>query len=307
MFATLAVLLLPFAAAANQELMSLQNDDSQWALPSKNYSATRYSTLDQISATNVKKPETGVDLLHRRAARPRGTAAGRGTTMYVDSRTPTTSTRWISQGGLRRSSGSTRPTQDDRAVPVACCDLVHRGVNYAEGKILMTTLDGQVIALDATTGKEALVGQERRPDQGRDDDDGGPGREGQVIVGVSGGEFGVRGWVAAYDMDDGKEVWKAYSMGPDEDIKLAQDFNNANPHYGRFGEGTKTWPGEQWKIGGGTDVGLVRVRSRAQPPLPLAPATRAPGTPPRKGDNKWSMTIFARDPDTGDGEMGATR
>ena len=52
-------------------------------------------------------------------------------------------------------------------------------------------------------------------------------------------------------------------MGPDEDIKLAADFNSANPHYGQKGKGTSTWPGEQWKNGGGTHLGLVLLRSRA--------------------------------------------
>ena len=121
----------------------------------------------------------------------------------------------------------------------------------------------------------------------------------KFIVGVSGGEFGIRGWVAAYDINSGKQVWKAYSMGPDEDIKLAPDFNQANPHYGRFGEGTKTWPGERWRNGGGSTWGWYAY----DPELNLLYySTGNPGTwnpTPRQGDNKWSMTIFASDPDTG--------
>jgi alcohol dehydrogenase (cytochrome c)/methanol dehydrogenase (cytochrome c) subunit 1 len=126
----------------------------------------------------------------------------------------------------------------------------------------------------------------------------------KFIVGVSGGEFGVRGWLAAYNIDTGKQVWKAYSMGPDSDVKLAPDFNAANPHYGQTGEGTKTWPGEQWKNGGGTTWGWYAY----DPQLNLVYyGTGNPGTwnpTPRKGDNKWSMTIFARDVDTGDAKWG---
>ena len=91
-FATLAVLLLPFAAAANQELMSLQNDDGQWAIPGKNYSSTRYSSLGQITSCQRRKAQAGLELLHRRSARARGTAVGRRHTMYLHSRSPTTST-----------------------------------------------------------------------------------------------------------------------------------------------------------------------------------------------------------------------
>jgi alcohol dehydrogenase (cytochrome c)/methanol dehydrogenase (cytochrome c) subunit 1 len=120
------------------------------------------------------------------------------------------------------------------------------------------------------------------------------------IVGVSGGEFGVRGWVAAYNINDGKQVWKAYSMGPDEDVKIAADFNSANPHYGQKGVGTSTWPADQWKIGGGSTWGWYSY----DPELNLFYySTGNPGTwnpTPRKGDNKWSMTIFARNPDTGE-------
>ena len=77
----------------------------------------------------------------------------------------------------------------------------------------------------------------------------------KYIVGVSGGEFGIRGWVAAYAVESGEQLWKAYSMGPDEDVLLAPDFNEANPHYGRFGAGTETWPGDRWRNGGGATWG----------------------------------------------------
>jgi PQQ-dependent dehydrogenase (methanol/ethanol family) len=93
-------------------------------------------------------------------------------------------------------------------------------------------------------------------------------------------------------------------MGPDADIKLAPDFNAANPHYGRFDQGTKTWPGDQWKNGGGTTWGWYSY----DPELNLVYyGTGNPGTwnpTPRKGDDKWSMTIFARDADTGMAKWG---
>src|SRR3989441_2576461 len=121
----------------------------------------------------------------------------------------------------------------------------------------------------------------------------------KVIAGVSGGEFGVRGHVTAYDIKTGQEVWRAYSMGPDEDVRLADDFNAANPHFGRQNQGVATWQGDQWKTGGGTTWGWYAF----DPSLNLMyygtgnPSTWNPTQ--RPGDNKWSMTIWARDVDTG--------
>jgi PQQ-dependent dehydrogenase (methanol/ethanol family) len=196
------------------------------------------------------------------------------------------------------------PKQDDRAVPVACCDLVNRGANFVAGKILLNSLDGQVIALDANTGKEVWKQKNADPTKGETMTMAGLVVKDKYIVGVSGGEFGIRGWVAAYALADGKQTWKAYSMGPDSDVKLAPDFNEANPHYGRFDQGTKTWPGERWKNGGGSTWGWYAY----DPDLNLLYySTGNPGTwnpSVRQGDDKWSMTIFARNPDTGMAKWG---
>jgi len=303
-FATLAVLLLPFAAAANQELMSLQNDDGQWAIPGKNYSSTRYSSLGQITTANVGKLRQAWSFSTGALRGHEGQPLVVGNTLYLHSAFPNhVYALDLSKEGAPIKWSYT-PKQDERAVPVACCDLVHRGVNYADGKILFATLDGQVIALDANTGKEVWKIKNADPAKGETMTMAGLVIKDKYIVGVSGGEFGVRGWVAAYGITDGKLAWKAFSMGPDDDIKLAADFNSANPHYGQKGMGTSTWPGDQWKIGGGTTWGWYSY----DPSLNLLYySTGNPGTwnpTPRKGDNKWSMTIFARNPDTGEAKWG---
>ena len=191
------------------------------------------------------------------------------------------------------------PKQDTRAVPVACCDVVHRGLNYVEGKIIMHTLDGQVIALDANTGKELWKVTNADPTKGETMTGAGLVIKDKYMASVSGGEFGARCHVTAYNINTGQQVWRAYSMGPDEDIRLSPDFNAANPHFGQAGEGTKTWPGEAWKQGGGCTWGWYSY----DPELNLLYyATGNPGTwnpTQRQGDNKWSMAIFAREPDTG--------
>jgi lanthanide-dependent methanol dehydrogenase len=303
-FATVIALALPWSASANQELISLQNDDKQWVLPAKNYAGTRFSTLDKINATTVKNLKPAWSFSTGALRGHEGQPLVVGSTMYVHSAYP----NHVYALDLSKEGAPIKwrytPRQDDRSVPVACCDLVHRGVNYVDGKVLMNTLDGQVIALDANTGKELWKAKNADPTKGETMTMSGLVVKDKFIVGVSGGEFGVRGWVSAYNLSDGKPAWKAYSMGPDEDVKLASDFNAANPHYGQKGEGTKTWPGEHWKQGGGTTWGWYTY----DPDLNLLYyGTGNPGTwnpTPRKGDNKWSMTIFARNPDTGEAKWG---
>jgi PQQ-dependent dehydrogenase (methanol/ethanol family) len=121
----------------------------------------------------------------------------------------------------------------------------------------------------------------------------------KVIVGISGGEFGVRGHTTAYDMNTGALVWRAYSMGPDAEMLVDPE---KTTHLGKpigADSSLKTWEGDQWKIGGGTTWGWYSY----DPDLDLFyygtgnPSTWNPAQ--RPGDNKWSMTLMARDPDTG--------
>src|SRR4029078_496806 len=120
-----------------------------------------------------------------------------------------------------------------------------------------------------------------------------------VIAGISGGEFGVRGRVTAYNVNDGKEVWRGYSTGPDSEVLISGDANANYPSHKGKDLGVATWQGEEWKRGGGTTWGWYSY----DPDLNLFYyGTGNPGSwnpDQRPGDNKWSMTIFARDPDTG--------
>jgi PQQ-dependent dehydrogenase (methanol/ethanol family) len=302
--AVLAVFGLLAVVSANQDLLKLQADDNQWTMPGKNYAATRFSTLKQITALNIKNLRPVWSFSTGALRGHEGQPLVVGTTLYVHSAYPNhvyaidmTKEGWPIKWKYT-------PVQNDRAVAVACCDSVHRGVNYAQGRIFMTTLDGQVVAVDANTGKELWKVRNADPTRGETQTGSGMVVKDKFIVGVSGGEFGIRGWVAAYNLADGKQAWKAYSMGPDADVKLAPDFNMANPHYGQKDQGTKTWPGERWKNGGGSTWGWYAY----DPDLNLIYySTGNPGTwnpSVRQGDNKWSMTIFARDADTGMAKWG---
>ncbi|MFL5261419.1 MAG: PQQ-binding-like beta-propeller repeat protein, partial [Anaeromyxobacteraceae bacterium] len=163
--ALLVSILLPCASSANEEILKLSKDDNQWVTPGKNYSSTRYSTLDQITTQNVGKLKEAWNFSTGALRGHEGQPLVVGSTMFVHSAYP----NHIYALDLAKEGAPIKwkytPKQDDRSVPVACCDLVHRGVNYADNKILFATLDGQVIALDAQTGKE--VWKIKNADPGR--------------------------------------------------------------------------------------------------------------------------------------------
>lgn len=290
---------LASGAMANDELKRLQNDPGQWVIARGNYAGWGYSPLKQINTLNAKKLHVAWTFSTGALRGHEGAPLVVGSTMYVHSAYP----NHVHALDLTKQPYEIKwrytPKQNPRAVPVACCDVVHRGLNYVEGKILMITLDGQVIGLDANTGKELWKAKNADPAKGATMTGAGIVINDKFIVPVSGGEFGVRGHVTAYNINTGERIWRAYSTGPDEELLLADNFNEAHPEYGRFGEGTKTWPGEEWKTGGGTTWGWYTY----DPDLDLFYySTGNPGTwnpSQRKGDNKWSMTIWARNPDTG--------
>ncbi len=292
--------LLPFTAYGNDELLELQSNDSQWVLQRKNYSATGFSGLTQITPENIKRLKvawsfsTGTNKGHE------GGPLVVGTTMFVHSSFPT----HVYALDLTREGAPMKwkytPRQNEQALAVTCCDPIHRGLNYAAGKILMVTLDGQVIALDATTGKELWKVQNADITKGETMTGSGLVIKDKFIVGIAGGEFGVRTHLTAYNIHTGERVWRAYTAGPDEDLLLARDFNVANPHYGRFGTGSESWPNTTWQQSGGGIWGWTAW----DPELDLFYYTTGnpgPWNPTqRQGDNKWTTSILARDPDTGE-------
>ena len=296
----LAVLVLaaPSLAQANSELIKMQGNPNDWVMQAGDYANTRYSKLSQINAGNAGKLQpawtfsTGVLRGHE------GGPLVIGDTMYIHAPFPNTVFA-LDLNDTGRVIWKYEPKQDPDTIPVMCCDTVNRGVAYADGKIFLHQADTTLVALDAKTGKVVWSVKNDDPKKGATGTSAPHVIKDKVIVGVSGGEFGVRGYVTAYDMKSGKKVWRAYSMGPDSDILLDPA---KTTHLGKpvgKDSGTNTWQGDQWKIGGGTTWGWYSY----DPALNLFyygsgnPSTWNPTQ--RPGDNRWSMTIFARDPDTG--------
>src|SRR5215216_483654 len=227
------------------------SEDGQWLMPAKDYANTRYSGLKDITTHNVAKLQvawtfsTGVN---------RGQEAAPivvGDTMYVVTPYPNILYALdLAKGGAVKWKYEPKPLAV--AQGVACCDVVNRGAVFDDGKVYITTLDCHVCCVDATTGKEiwkTKIGDVLKAETVTMSP---LVVKGKVLAGNSGGEFGVRGWLVALDESTGKEVWRAYTTGPDKDCLIGPNFK---PFYSMDQGpdlGVKTWPPDKWKIGGGT-------------------------------------------------------
>lgn len=274
-------------------------DDGQWTMPTKNYAATRYSTLDQINTGNVKNLRVeftfSTGTLHGEEAAP----IIANNTMYIVTPWP----NYVYALDLTKPGAPLKwqylAPKVAAAQGVACCDTVNRGGVFLDNKFYFVTLDGRAIALDANTGKPVWITPLADIDKG-ESVTGAPFLvKGKMIVGVSGGEFGVRGWIKALDVNTGKVAWTAYNTGPDKDVLIGPDFHPFYASDRGKDLGVTTWPPDAWKIGGGSSWGWMSY----DPDLNLLYAEAANPGPwnqeQRPGDNKWTDGIFARDPDTG--------
>ncbi|TMK48354.1 MAG: PQQ-dependent dehydrogenase, methanol/ethanol family, partial [Alphaproteobacteria bacterium] len=199
-----------FAARADEALDKLAQDPKQWVMQQGDNANTRYSKLKQINSTNVKKLQvawtfsTGVLRGHE------GGPLVVGDTMYVHTPFPNT-VYALDLNNEGKILWKYEPRQDPNVIPIMCCDTVNRGVAYADGKIFLHQADTTLVALDAKTGKVAWSVMDGEAGKGQSGTDAPFVFKDKVLVGISGGEFGVKGWVSAYNIKDGKLVWRAFS------------------------------------------------------------------------------------------------
>jgi PQQ-dependent dehydrogenase (methanol/ethanol family) len=286
---------------ANQELAQLSANPNNWAMQAGDFSNHRYSALQQINTGNVNKLQvawmfsTGVLRGHE------GSPLVIGDTMYLH--TPFPNNVFAIELGSQKIKWKYAPKQDPAVIPQMCCDTVNRGLAYADGKVILQQADSMLVALDAKSGKVVWSVKNGDPKVGAVNTNAPHIFKDKVITGISGGEWGVRGYLSAYDLKTGNLVWRGYSTGPDSEMLIdpATTTTWANGAVVPVGPDSSlsTWQGDQWKIGGGTTWGWYSY----DPQLNLVyygtgnPSTWNPAQ--RPGDNKWSMSIWARDVDTG--------
>ncbi|MFL5483026.1 MAG: methanol/ethanol family PQQ-dependent dehydrogenase [Gemmatimonadaceae bacterium] len=290
----------PAAGRTNGGAPAQQTEDGQWMMPAKNYASTRFSGLNEINTDNVKNLhlawtfETGI--LRGQEAAPLVV----NNTMYIvtpfpnylyalDLTKPGAPMKWVY-----------KPRTLAAAQGVACCDVVNRGASYADGKIVYNTLDNQTVAVDANSGAELWRTKVGEINLGESLTMAPLIVKNKVIIGNSGGEFGIRGWVTALDLATGKIAWRAYHTGPDSAVLIGSRFKPFYAADRKPNLGVQSWPGDTWKIGGAGAWGWISY----DPDLNLiyyGTANPGPWNPDqRPGDNKWASTIFARDPDNGE-------
>ena len=312
-------------AASDTEQFQRFSDPNQWGAPAGNLNLNRYSSLKEINAGNVNTLQMvwsqSSGTLRGHEGQPLVIEdVGGKPMMFLES-------GWPNIVQALDLSDPDHPVQvwsytktggrDESAVPRACCDTVNRGMSYADGKLVFGTLDGYVIALDAATGKQDWVVKSAYPEHGETITPAPIIAADKVFIGFGGDEFAARGAVTAYNLADGKMAWKCYSTGSDKDVCLTSKTNAKHPEYGKAGKdvGISSFPGDEWQRGGGAawgwyayDPDLHLVYYGTGNPGLWSPQYRCaePITQENcnsgKFDNKWSLSIFARNIDTGEAE-----
>ena len=273
-------------------IVAADREPGNWMSYGRTYSEQRFSPLAKINADNVK--DLGL-AWYADLDTNRGQEA---TPIVVDGRMYV-STAWSMVKAYDAATGKPLWAYDPkvpREVAVnACCDVVNRGVAVWKGKVYVGTLDGRLVALDAATGKEAW--SVVTVDQSKPYTITGAPRvvKGKVLIGNSGAEFNVRGYVTAYDAETGRQAWRFYTVPGDP----SRAFENP-----AMETAAKTWTGEWWKQGGGGtvwdaivyDPELDLVYIGVDNGDPWNGAYRSPGG----GDNLFLTSIVALRPETGE-------
>ena len=300
----LSVVPLIGPAEANDDVIKLSSDPNNWAQQSGNYNGHRYSKLDQITRDNVGSLKvawtfsTGVLRGHE------GSPLVIGDVMYLHTPFPNI-VYALNLNDDQKIIWKYTPKQNPSVIPVMCCDTVNRGLQYAEGKVFLYQADTTLVALDAKTGKELWKAVNGDPKKAETGTQAPLIAKKTIIVGISGAEYGVRGSITGYDINSGKRKWRAYSTGPDDEMLVDPEKTMSLGKPIGKNSSLNTWNGDQWKIGGGSvwgymayDPDLNLFYYGTANPSTWNPVQRA-GKDGNPIDQKWTITHFARDPDTG--------
>ena len=273
-------------------IVNADREPGNWMTYGRTYDEQRFSPLNQINDQNVS--QLGLAWYYDLDTK-RGQEA---TPIVVDGVMYFTSA-WSKVFALSATTGQLIWSYDPK-VPGnwavnACCDVVNRGVAAWNGKIFVGTLDGRLIALDAATGRS--IWETLTVDRNfRYTITGAPLiAKGMVIIGNGGGEFGVRGYVSAYNSETGKLLWRFYTVPGDPSKPFESPI---------LAEAAKTWSGDWWKLGGGGTVWNAIAYDPELDQLYIGTGNGSPWSEkfrsPKGGDNLLTCSIIALKIETGD-------
>ncbi len=280
------------AAVDDARLVAGSPDGADWLSYGRTMDEQRFSPLTLVSDTNVK--DLGLTW-----SADMDTARGQEATPIVVDGIMYVSTAWSLVKAYDATNGKLLWSYDPQ-VPRAklvdvCCDAVNRGVAVYKGRVYVATLAGHLVALNADDGK-VLWDKQTIPENSHMAITGAPRIvKGKVLIGSAGSEFITRGYLAAYDAESGKEVWKFYTVPGDP----AKAFEGKH-----LEAASKTWAPDAWKRGGGGTVwdsitydpqtDLVYFgTANAEPWNPAARGSKA-------GDSLYTASIVAVKADTGE-------
>jgi quinohemoprotein ethanol dehydrogenase len=279
-------------SACKQAPPAAVQDGSDWAMYGRTTDEQRFSPLQQINEQNISQ-------LGLVWSRELGTTRGLEATPLVSNGVIYTTSQWSVAYALNAKDGTLLWTFDPKVsranVRTICCDTVNRGVALYHGKVYLGTLDGRLIALDAKSGNP--VWDVVTVDQSKPYAITGAPRivKGMVLIGNAGSEFGVRGYLSAYDAENGKLIWRTYTVPGDP----AKGFESK-----ALEDAAKTWHGPYWVAGGG---GTIWDSIVYDPALDLIYAGTGNGTAwyrdlrsPGGGDNLYLASILAFRASTGE-------
>jgi quinohemoprotein ethanol dehydrogenase len=279
------------AAVDDARLAAGEPDGANWLSYGRTYDEQRFSPLTQVSDSNVGQLglEWSADM---------DTARGQEATPIEVDGVLYTSTAWSMVKAYDATTGK-KLWEFDPQVPKeklvdVCCDAVNRGVAVYKGKVYVATIAGDLIALNADTGK---VAWKTHTAEGEHMTITGAPRiaKGNVVIGNAGAEYVTRGYIGAYNAETGKEVWRFYTVPGDP----------AKPQEGKhLDAAAKTWTGEYWKVGGGGTVWDSITYDPVTDLIYFGTANAEPWNPaarsPQGGDNLYTSSIVAVKAETGE-------
>jgi alcohol dehydrogenase (cytochrome c) len=273
----LAFSIAPDAQVTSDRLVRAAEEPQNWLTYSGGYASQRYSTLSQITRDNVRNLELAWILPNQVFGAWQSTPLVADGIMYVTQR-PNDVLAVDAKTGRVFWQYRHAVSPDARV----CCGSNNRGVAILGDRLFLGTLDGRLVAIDKTTGRSLWNVAVGDPKLGYSLTMAPLVVKDKVLVGVGGGEYGIRGFVAAFDAATGREVWRFYTIpGPGE-------------------PGHETWSGDAWKTGGGS----IWLTPSYDPALNLTywgVGNPGPDWNPdlRPGDNLYTDSVIALDADSG--------